>query len=88
MKNNPSFKIIGVVISFDNKNSRESTSSSSPKTNFNFAFAAKALEATGLRKTDPRLKQMMKHLRDFQEKSANKKLEDEETVIGRKEFKE
>ena len=47
------------------------------------------MEATGLRKSDPRLKQMVKNLEDFQAKmSSNTNKNVGDIVIGRKEFKE
>jgi len=51
----------------------------------------KALEATGLRKSDPRLKEMVKNLEDFQTKmvaQSNKTNNINDIVIGRSEFKE
>ena len=48
-----------------------------------------ALESTGLRKKDPRLKEMMKHLSDLQTKLSNSNGNSGNVDnIGRKEFKE
>ena len=52
-------------------------------------FIFQALESTGLRKKDPRLKEMMKHLSDLQTKLSNSNGNSGNVDnIGRKEFKE
>ena len=48
-----------------------------------------ALEGTGLKKSDPRLKEMVKNLEGLQQRIADQKGENiDEISIGRKEFKE
>ena len=49
------------------------------------------MESTGLQRSDPRLKEMVKNLESFQSQMSAKAKEDEspaDIVIGRKEFKE
>ena len=58
-----------------------------------FGQFLQALEATGLRKSDPRLKEMIQNLEDLQSKLISKTDKSEEAsledvAIGRKEFKE